>query len=57
MAHPPSPAPSPRQLLREKVKACYKDAGVNHLQDCAAVVDAYLASVKGGSGVALIDWS
>lgn len=44
---PPSPTP---QLLREQVKACYKDAGVNHLQDCAALVDAYLEAARGGGG-------
>ena len=47
--HDPSPNP-PSQLLREQVKACYKDAGVNHLQDCAALVDAYLEAARGGGG-------
>lgn len=45
-----NPRPTLLQLLREQVKACYKDAGVNHLQDCAALVDAYLEAARGGGG-------
>ena len=43
------------QILRERVKACYKEAGVNHLQDCAGAVDAYLEAIRGGSGTALLN--
>ena len=43
------------KILRERVKTCYKEAGVNHLQDCRAAVDAYLESIKGGAGTALLN--
>ena len=41
---------SQKQLLREQLKKCYKESGVNHLQDCAELVDKYMSSIKGGSG-------
>lgn len=39
-----------QQLLREELKKCYKESGVNHLQDCAELVDKYMSAIKGGSG-------
>lgn len=44
-----------KQLLREKLKKCYKESGVNHLQDCAELVDQYMAAIKGGSGTEWIN--
>ena len=58
-SHPPSslrfPLPPLSQLLREQVKACYKDAGVNHLQDCASVVDVYLEAARAATATALLN--
>ena len=34
------------KLLRERVVACYRTEGVNHLEKCKGHVKAYLASVK-----------
>jgi hypothetical protein len=34
------------QLLREKVKRCYKEEGVNHQQVCRQFVVNYLESIK-----------
>ena len=34
------------KLLRERVVACYRTEGVNHLENCKREVAAYLASIK-----------
>jgi len=34
------------KLLRERVVACYREQGVNHLERCKGEVSAYLASIK-----------
>ena len=45
------------KLLREELKKCYKESGVNHLQDCAELVDKYMSAIKGGSGTEWINAS
>ena len=48
-----SPPPRPThpfwhpQLVRKKLRACYRDAGVNWQQQCRELAQKYLASIKG----------
>ena len=43
---PPPPPTARTQLLRDELKECYREEGVNHYKNCKGLADAYVHTIR-----------